>query len=144
MENKYIRENVNFKPQPLQITETFSHTQNIPPFSYGNNIFYFHSSLQSQDIFKQNFVVDSKENIILNDLITTPQGAILSNLKILILVFIFKFTASINLISLSFFKDPNFRTSYGYKDKVYFFFSESELSHFKNGVSFKVREKKTI
>ncbi len=88
MENKYIRENVNFKPQPLQITETFSHTQNIPPFSYGNNIFYFHSSLQSQDIFKQNFVVDSKENIILSDLITTPQGAILSNLKILILVFI--------------------------------------------------------
>jgi hypothetical protein len=26
-------------------------------------------------------------------------------------------------------KDPNFRTSYGYQDKVYFFFSEYDLSY---------------
>jgi hypothetical protein len=74
-EYNFIRESLNFIQQ-LQFTET-----NIPPFSYRNSIFYFHSSSQSQDIFKQNFLVDSKENIILNDLISKPQGAFLSNLK---------------------------------------------------------------
>ena len=74
-EYDFVRESLNFIQQ-LQFTET-----NIPPFSYRNSIFYFHSSSQSQDIFKQNFIADSKLNIILNDLITKPQGAFLSNLK---------------------------------------------------------------
>jgi len=86
--NKLMRDNVNFKPQPIQMTETFSSTQNIPPYSYGNSVFYFHSSLQSQDVFKQNFLIDSKENVFLKELITTPQGAILSKLiKSLIIKF---------------------------------------------------------
>ena len=106
-----LKDNVSFKPQPVQTAETFSNTQNIPPFNYMNSIYYFHASLQSQDIYKQNYLFDSNQNFVLSDLIQTPQGAILN---------------------------PNFRSSYGYKDKVYFFFSESELSHFKNGVSFKV------
>ena len=131
--NKTSSKLVNLKPQPIQMTETFSSTQNIPPYSYDNSIYYFHSSLQSQDIFKQNFLVDSKENVILNELITMPQGAILSKFSLNPSRASFKTNFFLFLI-----KDPNFRTSYGFKDKVYFFFSESELSHFRNGVSFKV------
>jgi hypothetical protein len=135
--NKTSSKLVNFKPQPIQMTETFSSTQNIPSFSYENSIYYFHSSLQSQDIFKQNFLVDSQENVILNELITMPQGAILSkfHLKLFFKPLTSEFKTNFFLFPI---KDPNFRTSYGFKDKVYFFFSESELSHFRNGVSFKV------
>ena len=34
--------------------------------------------------------------------------------------------------------DPNFRTSYSHDEKVYFFFSESDIADFNNDVSFKV------
>jgi hypothetical protein len=36
------------------------------------------------------------------------------------------------------FIDPNFRTSYGHNEKVFFFYSESDISDFNNDVSFKV------
>lgn len=99
-------ENLNFAKQPLQPNS--QQQQHIPPFAYSNSIYYFHSSLQSQDIYKQNFDLNSGLN--LNSLIQTPPGAILN---------------------------PNFRTSYGHKDKVLFFFSESKMLHFQNGLSFK-------
>lgn len=34
--------------------------------------------------------------------------------------------------------DPNFRTSFGYEDKIYTFFSESNIADFSNDISFKV------
>ena len=67
-------------PQFLQLPKSFHiRTQNIPAFDYSQSIYFFHSQLPSQDIYKQNYVISNTNNDIqFTELIKTPLGVIKS------------------------------------------------------------------
>jgi hypothetical protein len=121
-------------PQLLQTPKSFHiNTQNIPPFEYSDAIYFFHSQSPSQDVYKQKYEFVNSD-IQFNELTKTPIGAIKSSLNILFnAIKLLK-----NQLLFFNFKDPNFRTSYGYEDKVMMFFSESDITDFNNDISFKV------
>ncbi|RNA33029.1 hypothetical protein BpHYR1_008412 [Brachionus plicatilis] len=76
-------------------------TNNIAPFSFLNSVYFFHSTTQVWDMFKQDYVFNGTD-VVFKDVVRLPSGAI---------------------------KGPNFRTAFGHEDKVYTFFSESEIVH---------------
>ena len=76
-----IRSNNFLIPQFLQVPKSFQiNTQNIPAFDFSEAIYFFHSQLPSQDIYKQKYeFVDN--DIQFNELIKTPIGAIKSKIN---------------------------------------------------------------
>ncbi len=75
-------------PQMLQSCNQKSsqkpfNTQNIPAFDYAQSIYFFHSQLPSQDVYKQKYI-SSNGDVQFTELIKTPIGAIKSKLFIIL------------------------------------------------------------
>lgn len=102
----------------------------IPAFSHKSESIYFVNSgsfTQEPSINKQIL----KNNKFSSKLVKTPRGALKSNFIKSICFFSITNNYFIKFI------DANFRSSFEHNDKIYFFYSETDLADETNGLTFK-------
>lgn len=83
----------------MQITKSAkqSKTQNIPAYAYQGSIYFFHSNLQTQNIFKQNYEFNQARNgeMAFTELVKTPLGAIKSKILLLLSKIVYNFYSTL-------------------------------------------------